>query len=280
MTCKKHSLLFCVIGILILSGCSNGPSPGKQVFITEGVSSSMVEGFWLYLPKTYDENKKWPVILFLQGSDGASPNPRTSKDAGPVKYALRNSKQLSQTPFLADSFIIINPHMNTGPIEKRQWYQYSKTLVQIVDDVTKKYAGDQRRIYITGLSRGGHGSWGVVKNYPNKFAAVVPIAGEISCMNDCEKISDVPMWIIHNHKDRNVDYDYSLGVVEFMENKLDKPFQRISTTSLNQNQLKSKFIFSSLEQEGHDAWSAAYSSPSLYLWLLDKKLLEDENSDL
>lgn len=275
MALIRHVCISWIIRITVLiglTGCSNGPSPGQQVFVTDNISSKVVDGYWLYLPSAYEEHKEWPVILFLQGSDGISPNPRTSKDAGPVIYAMSSSKKLTERPSLADSFIIINPHMRTGPIEKRQWYQYANTLVQIVDDVTKKYAGDQRRIYLTGLSRGGHGSWGLVKKYPNKFAAVVPIAGEVICRNDCERIADVPMWIIHNRKDQNVDYGYPLKAVEFIENGLGKPFQRISSTSLNKSQIKSQFIFSSLETEGHDAWSAAYASPSLYFWLLDKKL--------
>lgn len=162
--------------------------------------------------------------------------------------------------------------MKSGPIEKRQWYQYANTLVQIVDEVTNKYGGDKRRIYLTGLSRGGHGSWGVLKAYPDRFAAVLPIAGELSCRRDCDKIADTPMWIIHNRGDRNVAYKYSFEAAKFLEDSVGKAFLRLDSLRLDQPQIRSQHIFSSLEKEGHDAWSAAYSTPSVYLWLLDKRL--------
>lgn len=92
---------------MLVCGCTHEPSAGKQVLVTEGLSAKVVDGYWLYLSKAHNAKKEWPVILFLQGSDGISPNPRTAKNAGPVQYALGNPKDIKQKLSIADSFIII-----------------------------------------------------------------------------------------------------------------------------------------------------------------------------
>lgn len=264
-----------VLVLLILSvfgGCNSTPSAGEQIFISEGYSNEVVDGYWLYLPRNFDSDKKWPVILFLQGGNAVSPNPRTSKEDGPAKYAIRNMKKEGQYKLVSDTFLIINPHMKVGPMEKRQWYQYPRTLKRILDEVVVKYAGDPSRIYLTGLSLGGHGSWGLSKKYPQTFAALVPIAGRITCKSDCEKLSDIPIWIIHNTNDPTVDFEYSLKTIKYFEESLNRNFLKIKNMELKSTQMNSEFIFSELDNNEHDAWSQAYSSSALYEWLLTKKI--------
>ena len=252
----------------------NSPRAGAQVWIDKGYSASVVDGYWLYLPKHMDKNKKYPVILFLQGGYGSSPNPRTSKEDGPAKYALAQLKDAELASYVKDSFLIINPHMKPGPSEQRQWAQYDKPLMKIVDEVSANYQGDHRRIYLTGLSRGGHGSWGLLKKHPDYFAAVIPIAGRITCRSSCEEIKNIPMWIIHNAADNVVEVDYALNTADYMETKLQMDFLRLDNVTLNSQQLNTDKILSVLPDEGHDAWNRAYSTPELYQWMLSKKLTD------
>lgn len=104
-----------IILIFLLIGCTDNPSPGKQVLITEGWSNKIIDGYWLYLPRNHDPSKRWPVILFLRGGYGLSPNPETSKNDGPVKYALLHNEEFSEKSMVSDTFIIINPHLRVGP---------------------------------------------------------------------------------------------------------------------------------------------------------------------
>ena len=247
--------------------CSEKPGPGKQVLMTEGFSKRVLDAYWLYLPENYTEDKKWPMIMYLQGGDAAASSyPNTVKDGGPVYYLLNQQKAI-----LPDSFIIVNPHMKPGTMEDRQWYKNTEALIQIIDQTILQNNADPDRIYLTGLSRGGHGSWGVAKRHPEKFAAIVPIAGAITCNSNCEKMEDLAIWIAHNDKDPVVDYEYPQKAVNYFETELGRPFDRIAGVN-DRNIIKSKSIFTTFDSDSHGgADGKLYRSPSLYHWLLSKR---------
>jgi len=261
-----------LIEMFTFCACSfHNPKPGKQVWMDDGYTNKVVDGYWLYLPRTYVSEKDWPIILFLQGGYGSSPNPRTSKEDGPAKYAIDKPGDVELAHYVKDSFIIINPHMKVGPSAERQWYQHAEQLIQILDEVTQQYSGDRQRLYLTGLSRGGHGSWELVKKFPDKFAAMIQISGRITCRSGCDKIASIPMWIVHNTGDEVVEYEYAENAVIFFKSDLGISFARIGNTSLTNVQLNSSHIFTSFDNNGHDAWNRAYTSVDLYRWLLSKK---------
>jgi len=256
-------LLLCVS----LLACEEKPGPGKQVLIKNNIGNKIIDSYWLYLPTHYNANRKWPIILFLQGQGVISRDPSTCKDDGPVLY--RNSSVGS----LVNEFIIVNPHMKIGPIEERQWTQYSSTLIDIVKGVSKKYSGDSSRFYLTGLSLGGSGTWGIAKSHPDFFAAIVPISGALFCDSDCDNLVNQNIWIIHNQGDNSVSYSYPADAVGLLEQKHAMKFLHITTTHLPTDTLKvASHIFSLTKNNGHDAWTATYKSPGLYKWLLLKQL--------
>ncbi len=262
---KRLNTAYLLIILTCLVSCSEKPAAGKQVLITEGFSKQVLDGYWLYLPKNYEENKKWPMIMFLEGGDAsASPNPNTVQNGGPVRYMLKQRKDLP------DSFVIVNPHMKTGTRAQRQWFKNADALIQIIDQTIKEYNIDPGKIYLTGRSRGGHGTWGVAKRYPEKFAAIVPIAGAITCKSGCDKLADLPLWIIHNNGDPVVDYEYPREVVSFMENELNSSFAK--TSDLDNDDIKnSTSIFTTFDSDQHGgAGAKVYASRRLYDWLLSQ----------
>ena len=249
----------------MLIACEETPQPGKQVLVSNKFQRKIIDSYWLYLPPNYSEQKKWPIILFLQGQDGISADPATCKNEGPV--AARNST----VGKLVNKFIIINPHMTVGPIEERDWSQYSGALLQIVNDVSRTYSVDSNRLYLTGLSLGGTSTWSIAKQHPNVFAAIVPISGRLSCNKDCDKLAAQRMWIIHNESDPRVSSRYSLNVVRYLEENLSVKFiQMPSVDSARKEDLLDDHLFALSQNSDHDAWTTAYNSPQLYEWLLSK----------
>ncbi len=255
-----------ILFIAFLISCTEKPVPGKQALVTEGFPNKVLDAYWIYLPKTYDETKKWPMIMFLEGGDAsASPNPNTVKDGGPVAHLLSQQN-------LPDSFVIVNPHMRTGSRNQRQWFKNADGLVQMVDQVIKKHHVDPDRIYLTGQSRGGHGAWGVAKRFPEKFAAIVPIAGALNCESGCEKMVDLPVWILHNSEDPVVKYDYPKTTVDYFEKELARSFLKTSNMNQQVSLLRSTAIFTTFESDQHGgAGSKAYGSPVFYQWLLSQR---------
>lgn len=111
-------VLLIALSISSISLCQDAdfrtPQPGTQFSINEGLIGDVIDNYWLYLPKDYNDSKAWPIILFLQGGHGISPDSTTSKVSGPVKYALRQNEDKLLDSYVKDSFLIINPHMRPG----------------------------------------------------------------------------------------------------------------------------------------------------------------------
>lgn len=279
-TRHKNKFRWILAGLLIgwLAGCANRPQPGKQVWMNKGLENSVVHGYWLYLPKSHaaTSTRKWPVVVFLAGGLGASTdNYQDARLVGPgglaVDPASLDDPVLSQ--LLQDSLIIINPHLRVGPRDKREWSQFPVSMATIIDQAIAEYQGDPQRVYLTGLSKGGHGTWELAKQLPQRLAAIVPIAGRITCDSNCHQLRRIPTWIIHYQKDPQVSYDFYAGrSVRFLEDSLDVPFLRLPTLDVPWERIRTEsHLLTGLPLEGHGGWDAAYRSSMVYRWMLSQR---------
>src|SRR5262249_40515007 len=120
--------------------------------------------YLLYLPKGYDakSSKRWPLILFLHGAGERGTNLTRVAVHGPPKLA----REKKEFPFL-----IVSPQCPDG----ETWS--NDTLLALMDEVIASHAVDTNRIYLTGLSMGGYGTWSLGVQNPERFAAIAPICG-------------------------------------------------------------------------------------------------------
>ncbi|MFY0687003.1 MAG: hypothetical protein JXQ90_07560 [Cyclobacteriaceae bacterium] len=253
-------ILLCVSAFLwLMTACQQSPQPGNQVLM-ERKAYFVIDSYWIYLPDQFDPEKSYPLIVYLQGGDmAAGPNPRTVKNDGPAKIALLPNPH----HFAKDSFIIINPHMNTGPRHKRQWGQHADELNLILDEISANHNIDDKRIYLTGPSKGGRGTFNILKKIPDRIAASVPIAGRIDCQSGCDAILTEPIWIIHNQGDPLVEVDFAYNVERFFLSQ-NHTLKKSSNSSLDSAHQR----LSILTGETHDAWTHIYQSKAFYQWLL------------
>ena len=215
------------------------PTPGQQTAeMYEGSGKKL--GYLLYVPAGYknDGDKKWPVILFLHGS-GERGNGTTdlekNKKHGPPKLIENQTKD----------FIVISPQC---PKEDR-WE--SKSLKGLLDEVTGKLKNaDVNRVYLTGLSMGGFGSWMLAAEYPDVFAAVVPICGGGNPAN-AAKLKNLPIWVFHGDKDPAVKIEMSQAMIDALKAAGAKDVE-----------------FTIYPGVGHDSWTQSYANPKLYEWML------------
>jgi predicted peptidase len=225
--------------LLSASLASAAPTPGQQTAeMYEGNGAKL--GYLLHVPAAYKDtgDKKWPVILFLHGS-GERGNGTTdlekNKKHGPPKLVEKQTKD----------FIVISPQC---PKESR-WE--AKSLKGLLDEVMGKLKNaDADRVYLTGLSMGGFGSWMLAAAYPDTFAAVVPICGGGSPAT-AGKIKDLPIWVFHGDKDTAVKIDMSQAMVDALKAAGAKNVQ-----------------FTIYPGVGHDSWTQTYADPKLYEWML------------
>ena len=120
--------------------------------------------------------------------------------------------------------------------------------MELLEHIVTTYAGDRSRIYLTGLSMGGQGTWALAASHPDTFAAAAPICGRCEPA-DAEKLKDLPIWAFHGTEDKAVPYEQSVAMVKAIEDAGGK-----------------KIRFTTLKHVGHNSWSPAYALPELWAW--------------
>jgi predicted peptidase len=198
--------------------------------------------YLLYLPKDYgkDPSVKWPLMIFLHGSGESGTDVQKVKAHGPPKL-IAAGKEFP--------FIIVSPQ---APIVPRRGWSV-ETLNTLLDDILARYSVDQDRVYLTGLSMGGFGTWAWVSENPERFAAIAPICGG-GQPRMARRIKDMPIWVFHGAKDMTVPISESEQMVEALK-KAGAP----------------EVKFTIYPDAGHDSWTATYDNPELYTWLLQHK---------
>ena len=233
-----------IIGLFFLNlpvnAQENKPTPGKQVEMSVTTNDGAEVPYLLYLPKDYqaESEQKFGLMLFLHGRGESNGPLSLVAKWGPPKFAERGDKL---------PWIIVSPQC---PKADRWSSETQQTRVtELLDSIIKNYNVDEGRIFLTGLSMGGYGTWTMAANQPNRFAAVAPICGG-GDPEQAEKLKDVPIWVFHGDQDRPVPFEKSVEMVEAIK--------KAGGT---------KIRFTSLEYVGHNCWSAAYATPELYQWM-------------
>ena len=150
-----------------------------------------------YLPKNYDADlaTKWPTIIFLHGGSSRGSDLIRVKANG-IPDRIERGKEVP--------FIVIAPQC---PIDKR--WETDDWFGIFYREITTRYRIDTSRIYLTGLSLGGSGTWYLAMKHPSTFAAIAPISGKTShlqfLMDSACTLAGIPIWIFHGKDDEIVD---------------------------------------------------------------------------
>lgn len=129
----------------------------------------------------------------------------------------------------------------------------TKLVIELIDKITKEFPIDQSRIYITGLSMGGFGTWDLLARYPDKFAAAIPICGG-GDESTASKIRHIPVWAFHGAKDNVVKPAQSRSMIKALQDAGGIPG------------------YTEYPDIAHDSWVQAYQEPHLLPWLFEQKL--------
>ena len=207
---------------------------GKSVKV-KGAAGEMELGYLLYLPPQYHQQseQKFPLILFLHGAGERGSNLEQVKRHGPPQLA--EQKDLPA--------IVVSPQCPAG----QRWDV--EALAGLLDHVEKELRVDPRRIYVTGLSMGGAGTWNLIAHQPDRFAAAAPICG-VGDPATAAKIKHIPIWTFHGTADRAVPYAATEKMVAALK------------------EVGGNVKFTTYEGVGHDSWTATYNNPEFWSWLL------------
>lgn len=199
----------------------------------------------LFVPHDYKGDKEVPLILFLHGS-----GERGDDGEAPVRQGIGNAIKFKggERRF---PFIVIFPQCRTGGSWKAGGPDAERALA-ILDTVQKQYKVDAKRIYLTGLSMGGFGTWSLAAAQPTRWAAIVPICGG-GDPSTAAKIKDIPCWCFVGDQDSPRLLASTRGMVEAMKKAGGNP------------------RFSLYPFVGHNSWDCAYVTTELYPWLLKQQ---------
>jgi predicted peptidase len=201
--------------------------------------------YLLYLPKDYGEDKakKWPAILFLHGAGERGDDLALLKKHGIPKLV----EERSDFPF-----VTLSPQcpLNTWWVAE----SLMAGLDALLNDAVAQLAIDPNRIYLTGLSMGGMGCWQLAAQYPDRFAALVPICGPcpwgFGFPQRAAVLRHLPIWVFHGAKDMVVPLADSESIVKVLQ------------------AAGGNVRFTIYPDTEHDAWSETYDNPELYEWML------------
>jgi len=253
---RKQLSLLLLGSLLVLSACAHPEAaatsnsaamqtPKKYKF--QKTKAAEIN-YLLFLPQGYvaKSEKRWPLILFLHGAGERGTNIWKVATHGPPK----NVAEHPEFPF-----IVVSPQCPEG----ERWS--NDVLLGLLDDVTKHYSVDLARVYLTGLSMGGYGTWDLGLAYPEKFAAIAPICGGgqkitalLASREKAQALRTLGVWAFHGAKDPVVPLEESQRMVDALK-------------KIGVQEVK----FTVYPEAGHNSWEEAYNDPQLYTWLLQHK---------
>lgn len=230
-----------LISLFLLTSAINsvlGQATQESLQFSKEISKTINFGYLLYLPPGNNDagTEKFPLLLFLHGSGERGTDLDLVKKNGPPKVA-----EQMELPF-----IILSPQC-----PEVAWWDVDGVKV-LLDEIIATYPVDKSRIYITGLSMGGFGTWDMIIKYPDVFAAAIPVCGAGYPFR-LERIKNLPVWAFHGQKDDVVPIEYSQKMVDALK------------------RANGNIKFTIYPEANHDSWTETYNNPEVYQWLLQQK---------
>lgn len=218
--------------------------------------------YQVYVPDAYSTSRPWPVILFLHGAGERGADGLLETQVG-LGAAVRQH---------ADRFpaLIVFPQ---APAESAWTGTPARVAMAALDRTIREFRADTARLYLTGLSMGGNGAWYLAYRFPSRFAGLLVICGWVTPFSDefrpfepvvpsegglpfdslARRLRRTPTWIVHGETDDVVPVEQS----------------RRAAAAFRAAGAPIRYL--ELPGTGHDAWDAAYGSPTIIEWLLSQR---------
>ena len=221
--------------LFVAMTASAQPTPVLQTEHVFRGSVPVTVRYLLHLPEGYEDgDEAWPLLLFLHGAGERGDSLARVKQHGPPKRIARGERF---------PFILVAPQAPAGG----GWD--APSLLALLDEIAATYRVDDDRVYVTGLSMGGFGTWSLIAADPDRFAAAAPICGGGEPWRICA-IGRLPVWAFHGEADPVVPLERSEEMVRALE------------------ACGGDVRLSVYPGAGHDSWTVTYDDPELYDWLL------------
>lgn len=252
--CSSATLLLALAQAPAASATSqpstNTPTPPANItagFLYKTLDfEGTVYAYSVFVPPTYDPNQAWPAILFLHGSGERGSDGLLQTEVG-IGTGLR--RDYAHIPAL-----VVLPQCPQNQV----WVgQTARMALACLEQTSREYHLDAERLYLTGLSLGGQGTWEIATMAPNLFAALMPVCGFVAYQGDdaaavrrvVERVKHLPIWVFHGDADNAVSVERSREMVVAL---------KAAGADVQYTEYKGL---------GHDVWNATYRDRDVWKWL-------------
>ena len=231
---KKNSLDFSL---------THGPYKDQMAGEFKKVVSKEGLNYQIYGDPKWDGKKRYPLLIWLHGA-GQSGSDNESQVAGSPRPLFTKEAQEKHPCFVL---------MPQCPDKDISWKgPVADNLIKLIDDMCANLPVDQDRIYLTGSSMGGFGTWNAITQWPGKFACAVPLCGG-GDPSKAEILKNTPIWAFHGDMDQSVSVDNT--------RKMDVALKAV----------KGNMKYTELPGAGHLITDQVYKMPELDEWIFQQK---------
>jgi predicted peptidase len=239
------------LGLVALLTMTQDPVQGTEAKTFKGADGGTLL-YRIHAPK--GKEGKLPLVLFLHGAGERGDDNAAQVKHGIKQFLARQEKYpcvlvVPQCP-KGQSWAAIR--RGASPTQEEKSSGPMTLTIELVDSLRKELPVDPARLYVTGLSMGGYGTWDLLMRKPAMFAAGVPVCGG-GDVSKAATIAKIPQWVFHGDQDKAVPVDYSRKMVEAMKAAGGEP------------------KYTEYPGVGHNSWDNAYADDALYEWLFSQK---------
>lgn len=218
----------------------------ERAYLSE--TDGTLDSYLIYVPKRYDSEKFYPLIVMLHGYGEGAYLPQFSAVHNSFLEACENHQIIMAAPNGKHKIPYVSNYMNEG----------EQDVLQVIQRVRQSYAIDPGRIYLTGLSMGGFGVWYLGSRHPGLFAALAPVCGYgsgqwKSIAVEIDALKNLPVMTFHGDMDGTVPVSETRTLVKRMQ---DKGYP---------------VIYHEFPGVGHNAWDYAYQGDTMVKWFLKQR---------
>ena len=270
MDAQPSTLPRTLLGIALTLAVISGSVSGQIIdtgFLNRSISEDGVEyRYQVYVPRNFSRSVAWPVILALHGGEAYGNDGIKQTEVG-LARAIR---------LHADRFQAVVVFAQSPTDRTPGWHGLGgRAALGALERTVGEFNGDRSRLYLTGLSAGGNGTWSLAYRYPDRFAALIVVAGWISELQSnttgvlypaiappavsdpftavAARISKMPTWIFHGELDPRVPVEESRKMAAALK------------------AMGADVRYTELAGVGHNAWDDAYDRAELFEWLFQQK---------
>ena len=248
--------LLSLVLFFMLSQIVNGQESRTELFEKSVYKNGTSTLSYRFLkPANPESQASFPLVIFLHGAGERGNN--NEAQLAHITGLFTDSKNRSAFPCF-----VLAPQCPA----KLWWATHNKDgsmkanptptmqlVIGLIERIVKENKIDPTRIYITGVSMGGFGTWDLLARFPTKFAAAIPICGGAD-VGIANRIKHVPQWIFHGAEDKLVHPNQSRRMVKALQRAGGIP------------------KYTEYPHVAHDSWVKAYQEPNLLPWLFKQKL--------